>query len=42
LTRDARRLKAALACDHRNAAGFMKLNALRFRRLGQRKEKLGR
>jgi len=30
-----------IAYDHRDAAGFIKLNALRLRTLGQRKKKLG-
>ena len=33
--------EGAVACDHRDAAGFIKLNALRLRTLGQRKKKLG-
>ena len=33
--------EGALAYDHRDAAGFIKLNALRLRTLGQRKKKLG-
>jgi argininosuccinate synthase len=31
-----------VAYDHRDAAGFIKLNALRLRTLGQRKKKLGK
>jgi hypothetical protein len=31
----------AVGYDHRDAAGFIKLNALRLRTLGQRKKKLG-
>src|SRR5437660_8071247 len=34
--------EGAVAYDHRDAAGFIKLNALRLRTLGQRKKKLGR
>jgi argininosuccinate synthase len=30
-----------MAYDHRDAAGFIKLNALRLRTFGQRKKKLG-
>ncbi len=30
-----------VAYDHRDAAGFIKLNALRLRTLGQRRKKLG-
>jgi len=30
--------RARVAYDHRDAAGFIKLNALRLRTLGQRKE----
>ena len=33
--------EGAVAYDHRDAAGFIKLNALRLRTLGQRKKKLG-
>lgn len=33
--------EGAVAYDHRDAAGFIKLNALRLRTLGQRKRKLG-
>ena len=33
--------EGAVAYDHRDAAGFIKLNALRLRTLGQRKQKLG-
>ena len=33
--------EGAVAYDHRDAAGFIKLNALRQRTLGQRKKKLG-
>jgi len=33
--------EGAVAYDHRDAAGFIKLNALRLRILGQRKKKLG-
>src|ERR1700712_4096866 len=33
--------EGAVAYDHRAAAGFIKLNALRLRTLGQRKKKLG-
>ena len=32
--------EGAVAYDHRDAAGFIKLNALRLRTLGQRKRKL--
>ena len=32
---------ATVAYDHRDAAGFIKLNALRLRMLAQRKKKLG-
>ncbi len=32
--------EGAVAYDHRDAAGFIKLNALRLRTLGQRKKKL--
>ena len=34
--------EGAVAYDHRDAAGFIKLNALRLRTLGQRKKKLGK
>lgn len=36
-------LQATYGCayDHRDAAGFIRLNALRLRTLGQRKKKLG-
>src|SRR4029079_7337660 len=34
--------EGAVAYDHRDAAGFIRLNALRLRTLGQRKKKLGR
>ena len=33
--------EGAVAYDHRDAAGFIKLNALRLRTLGQRRKKLG-
>ncbi|KQU54514.1 argininosuccinate synthase [Bosea sp. Leaf344] len=33
--------EGAVAYDHRDAAGFIRLNALRLRTLGQRKKKLG-
>ena len=33
--------EGAIAYDHSDAAGFIKLNALRLRTLGQRKKKLG-
>lgn len=33
--------EGAIAYDHRDAAGFIRLNALRLRTLGQRKKKLG-
>ena len=33
--------EGAVAYDHRDAAGFIKLNALRLRTLAQRKKKLG-
>jgi argininosuccinate synthase len=33
--------EGAVAYDHRDAAGFIKLNALRLRTLAQRKRKLG-
>jgi argininosuccinate synthase len=33
--------EGAVAYDHRDAAGFIKLNALRLRTLGQRKKKVG-
>jgi argininosuccinate synthase len=33
--------EGAVAYDHRDAAGFIKLNALRLRTLGQRKRKMG-
>jgi argininosuccinate synthase len=33
--------EGAVAYDHRDAAGFIKLNALRLRTLGQRKKRLG-
>jgi argininosuccinate synthase len=33
--------EGAAAYDHRDAAGFIKLNALRLRTSGQRKKKLG-
>jgi argininosuccinate synthase len=33
--------EGAVAYDHRDAAGFIRLNALRLRTLGQRKRKLG-
>ncbi len=33
--------EGAVAYDHRDAAGFIKLNALRLRTLGLRKKKLG-
>ena len=33
--------EGAVAYDHRDAAGFIKLNALRLRTLGSRKRKLG-
>ena len=33
--------EGAVAYDQRDAAGFIKLNALRLRTLGQRKKKLG-
>jgi argininosuccinate synthase len=33
--------EGAVAYDHRDAAGFIKLNALRLRTLGQRKKNLG-
>ena len=33
--------EGAVAYDHRDAAAFTKLNALRLRTLGQRKKKLG-
>jgi argininosuccinate synthase len=33
--------EGAVAYDHRDAEGFIKLNALRLRTLGQRKKKLG-
>ncbi len=33
--------EGAVAYDHRDAAGFIKLNALRLRTLGKRKRKLG-
>jgi argininosuccinate synthase len=33
--------EGAVAYDHRDAAGFIKLNALRLRTLGQRRRKLG-
>jgi argininosuccinate synthase len=33
--------EGAVAYDHRDAAGFIKLNALRPRTLAQRKKKLG-
>jgi argininosuccinate synthase len=33
--------EGAVAYDHRDAAGFIRLNALRLRPLGQRKKKLG-
>src|ERR1700732_2594629 len=33
--------EGAVAYDHRDAAGFIKLNALRLRTLGQRKKKMG-
>ena len=33
--------EGVVAYDHRDAAGFIKLNALRLRTLGQRKKKLG-
>src|SRR6201991_1067651 len=33
--------EGAVACDHRDAAVFIRLNALRLRTLGQRKKKLG-
>ena len=33
--------QGAVAYDHRDAAGFIKLNALRLRTLGQRKEEAG-
>jgi len=33
--------EGSVAYDHRDAAGFIKLNALRLRTLGQRKKKLG-
>ena len=33
--------EGAVAYGHRDAAGFIKLNALRLRTLGQRKKKLG-
>ena len=32
--------EGALAYDHRDAEGFIKLNALRLRTLGQRRRKL--
>jgi argininosuccinate synthase len=32
--------EGAVAYDHRDAAGFIRLNALRLRTLGQRKKKL--
>jgi argininosuccinate synthase len=34
--------EGSVAYDHRDAAGFIRLNALRLRTLGQRKRKLGR
>ena len=33
--------EGGVAYDHRDAAGFIKLNALRLRTLGQRRKKLG-
>ena len=33
--------KGAVVYDHCDAAGFIKLNALRLRTLGQRRKKLG-
>jgi argininosuccinate synthase len=33
--------EGAVAYDHRDAAGFIKLNALRLRTLGQRRKKTG-
>ena len=33
--------EGAVAYDHRDAAGFIRLNALRLRTLGQRRKKLG-
>jgi argininosuccinate synthase len=33
--------KRAVAYDHRDAAGFIKLNALRLRTLGKRRRKTG-
>jgi argininosuccinate synthase len=33
--------EGAVAYDHRDAAGFIKLNALRLRTLAQRRKKLG-
>jgi argininosuccinate synthase len=33
--------EGAVAYDHRDAAGFIRLNALRLRTLAQRKKKLG-
>jgi argininosuccinate synthase len=33
--------EGAVAYDHRDAAGFIKVNALRLRTLGHRKKKLG-
>jgi argininosuccinate synthase len=33
--------EGAVAYDHRDAAGFIKLNALRLRTLAQRKRKMG-